>query len=178
MSAVLTVSLDGYLDDKRLSYGSPPDSDLTVESFPVFSPVPSIRHHDGSDPSAADQSVTIGGPHTIATNVAGTMLLITQPSSTATTPTTVTTTTTAASNTTPSSPPHAPELQQQQLLQPGRVQMRQHRRQSSINTVSWTDQGGDSSSLRPLSYNLDPSDVRLCFGCFCVCVSLVPPISV
>lgn len=38
--------------------------------------------------------------------------------------------------------------------------MRQHRRQSSINTVSWTDQG-DSTSVRPLSYNLDPSDVRL-----------------
>lgn len=44
-------------------------------------------------------------------------------------------------------------------LQPGGVQLRQHRRQSSINTVSWTDQG-DSTSARPLSYNLDPSDVR------------------
>lgn len=47
MSAVLTVSLEGYLDPQRLSFGSPPGSDITLphrpcseESFPVFSPIP------------------------------------------------------------------------------------------------------------------------------------------
>lgn len=53
MSAVLTVSLDGYLDEKRISFGSPPGSELNVlpqarpcseESFPVFSPLPIVRH--------------------------------------------------------------------------------------------------------------------------------------
>lgn len=47
----------------------------------------------------------------------------------------------------------------QHTLQPG-VHLRQHRRQSSINTVSWTDQGDSGSGrVRPLSNNLDPSDV-------------------
>lgn len=50
----------------------------------------------------------------------------------------------------------------QNTLQPG-VHLRQHRRQSSINTVSWTDQGDNSSGrIRPLSNNLDRSDVRIC----------------
>lgn len=47
MSAILTVSLEGYLDPQRLSFGSPPGSDITLphrpcseESFPVFSPIP------------------------------------------------------------------------------------------------------------------------------------------
>ncbi len=45
-------------------------------------------------------------------------------------------------------------------LQPGAA--RGHRRQSSVNTVSWTDQGDSSvGRSRPLSNNLDPSDVRL-----------------
>lgn len=44
-------------------------------------------------------------------------------------------------------------------LQP--VVPRSHRRQSSVNTVSWTDQGDSSvGRSRPLSNNLDPSDVR------------------
>lgn len=50
MSAVLTVSLDGYLDTQRLSFGSPPGSEITMpqvpssdESYPVFSPVPGVR---------------------------------------------------------------------------------------------------------------------------------------
>lgn len=47
MSAVMTVSLDGYLDPQRLSFGSPPGSEIVLqqgpcseESFPVFSPLP------------------------------------------------------------------------------------------------------------------------------------------
>lgn len=152
LSAVLTVSLDGYLDDKRMSYGSPPDSELTIESFPVFSPSPSIRRNgggggptNGSDPSDVCSPSVGPTPPVPAT----TMLMITLPPQT----TPIPTTTTTAAAVSPQPP------QQQHTLQPGGVQMRQHRRQSSINTVSWTDQGGDSSSLRPLSYNLDPSDV-------------------
>lgn len=60
-------------------------------------------------------------------------------------------------------PAPAPSLVQQDTLKPGgAVHMRQHRRQSSINTVSWTDQGPveiASGRPRPLSNNLDPSDV-------------------
>lgn len=49
MSAILTVSLDGYLDPQRISFESPPGSDIVVppqqhsasdESYPVFSPIP------------------------------------------------------------------------------------------------------------------------------------------
>lgn len=42
----MTVSLEGYLEPQRLSFGSPPGSDLLPripsldESFPVFSPPP------------------------------------------------------------------------------------------------------------------------------------------
>ena len=44
----MTVSLDGYLEPQRLSFGSPPGSELIPggpssnddESFPVFSPPP------------------------------------------------------------------------------------------------------------------------------------------
>lgn len=42
----MTVSLDGYLEPQRLSFGSPPGSELLPrilsldESFPVFSPPP------------------------------------------------------------------------------------------------------------------------------------------
>lgn len=49
MSAVLTVSLDGYLDHQQISYGSPPSSEIAVrrgpsseESYPVFSPLPTV----------------------------------------------------------------------------------------------------------------------------------------
>lgn len=50
MSAVLTVSLEGYLDHQQISYGSPPSSDIAVrrgpsseESYPVFSPLPTVN---------------------------------------------------------------------------------------------------------------------------------------
>lgn len=45
-SAILTVSLEGYLEPTRISFGSPPSSDLNPrgisldETFPVFSPPP------------------------------------------------------------------------------------------------------------------------------------------
>lgn len=45
-SALMTVSLDGYLEPKRMSFESPPHSDLNQrapsldDSFPVFSPPP------------------------------------------------------------------------------------------------------------------------------------------
>lgn len=45
-SAILTVSLEGYLEPTRISFGSPPNSDLNPhgvssdETFPVFSPPP------------------------------------------------------------------------------------------------------------------------------------------
>lgn len=46
-SALMTVSLDGYLDPQRFSFSSPPESDLANrisspdETYPVFSPPPS-----------------------------------------------------------------------------------------------------------------------------------------
>lgn len=45
-SAVMTVSLDAYLDTQRISYGSPADFDMIPrisspdDTFPVFSPPP------------------------------------------------------------------------------------------------------------------------------------------
>lgn len=44
-SAVLTISLDAYLDSQRISYGSPADFDMPRisspdDTFPVFSPPP------------------------------------------------------------------------------------------------------------------------------------------
>lgn len=167
MSAVLTVSLDGYLDDKRMSYGSPPNSDLTMESFPVFSPVPSIRHDNdssGTPPSdrrPANEEQPPAAPTAAATTTtsAGAMLTITMPSSvSSTSPTTAANTSITASPLAAAAAVAAATIHSN-TLQPGGVQMRQHRRQSSINTVSWTDQGGDNSSMRPLSYTLDPSDV-------------------
>lgn len=54
-SAVMTVSLEGYLEPTRISFGSPPSSELNPrgpspdETFPVFSPPPYDRRaHDRS----------------------------------------------------------------------------------------------------------------------------------
>lgn len=50
-SAVMTVSLEGYLEPTRISFGSPPSSELNPrgpspdETFPVFSPPPYDRGH-------------------------------------------------------------------------------------------------------------------------------------
>lgn len=48
-SAIMTVSLEGYLEPTRISFGSPPSSELNPrgpspdETFPVFSPPPYER---------------------------------------------------------------------------------------------------------------------------------------
>lgn len=129
-SAIMTVShsLDAYLEPNRLSYSSPPASDLiqqghsSDESYPVFSPMPASRKQ----------------------SLQSSALVPVLPATTSATGTTTTTTT--SSNT----------------LQPGGF-VRQHRRQSSINTVSFTDQGETSSGrIRQMSTNLDPSHVS-CF---------------
>lgn len=56
-SAVMTVSLEGYLEPTRISFGSPPSSELNPrgpspdETFPVFSPPP-------YDQGPSDRSLT------------------------------------------------------------------------------------------------------------------------
>lgn len=119
-------SLDAYLEPNRLSFSSPPASELiqqghsSDDSYPVFSPVPASRKQ-----SIQSNALVPAVPAT--TSATGT-------------------TTTTSSNT----------------LQPGSF-VRQHRRQSSINTVSFTDQGETSSArIRQMSTNLDPSHVS-CF---------------
>lgn len=116
----VSQSLDAYLEPNRLSFSSPPASELmpqghsSEDSYPVFSPLPLSRKES------------------IQSNA---LAIVPTPTTTATT--------TTSSNT----------------LQPGSF-VRQHRRQSSINTVSWTDQGETSSGrIRHISTNLDPSNV-------------------
>lgn len=61
-SAVMTVSLEGYLEPTRISFGSPPSSELNPrgpspdETFPVFSPPPYDR-------GPADRSLTFSMRH-------------------------------------------------------------------------------------------------------------------
>lgn len=56
-SALMTVSLDAYLEPRRISFESPPSSDLLPraqspeESYPVFSPPPIRRRHTVASPS-------------------------------------------------------------------------------------------------------------------------------
>nr|CAI5853648.1 unnamed protein product [Callosobruchus analis] len=68
-SAVMTVSLEGYLEPQRLSFSSPPNSELNPrpaspdDSFPVFSPPP--YNHAPSDilvPPAASGGRTAANP--------------------------------------------------------------------------------------------------------------------
>lgn len=115
-------SLDAYLEPNRLSFSSPPASEIVQqghdsdESYPVFSPSVASRIQS------------------FQSNIIMAAAIPTTTSATATT-------TTTSSNT----------------LQPGGF-VRQHRRQSSINTVSFTDQGETSSArIRQHSTNLDPS---------------------
>lgn len=60
-SAVMTVSLEGYLEPTRISFGSPPSSELNPrgpspdETFPVFSPPPYDR--GPADRSFASSSI-------------------------------------------------------------------------------------------------------------------------
>lgn len=48
----------------------------------------------------------------------------------------------------------------QNLRQLTAMQTRQHRRQSSLNTVSWPDQTDINVRVRRLSNTLNPPDVR------------------
>lgn len=56
-SALMTVSLDAYLEPRRISFESPPSSELMPrapspeESYPVFSPPPIRRRHTVASPS-------------------------------------------------------------------------------------------------------------------------------
>lgn len=126
-------SLDAYLDTTRLSFSSPPVSELqqnSDDSYPVFSPLHQSRKQ-------SIQSNTIVPPG-VPINVAGA-------SGGAVTSTAATST--ANTNT----------------LQPGGF-VRQHRRQSSVNTVSWTDQGDPvTGKVRRLSTTLNPSNVSFQF---------------
>ncbi|KAM3964791.1 LOW QUALITY PROTEIN: uncharacterized protein ACR2FA_001182 [Aphomia sociella] len=56
-SALMTVSLDAYLEPRRISFESPPSSELLPraqspeESYPVFSPPPIRRRHTVASPT-------------------------------------------------------------------------------------------------------------------------------
>lgn len=118
-------SLDAYLEPTRLSFSSPPISELqqgSEESYPVFSPLHQSRKQ------SLQSNVVPSGALISTTTAAGT--------------TATTTTTTTSTHT----------------LQPGSF-VRQHRRQSSVNTVSWTDQGDATTGRRRLSTTLNPSNV-------------------
>ena len=60
-SAILTVSLDGYLEPTRISFGSPPSSELNPrgpspdETFPVFSPPPYDQPQPSDRPSISNR---------------------------------------------------------------------------------------------------------------------------
>lgn len=57
-SALMTVSLDAYLEPRRISFESPPSSELLAratspeESYPVFSPPPIRRRHTVASPAS------------------------------------------------------------------------------------------------------------------------------
>lgn len=113
-------SLDAYLEPTRLSFSSPPVSELTQEeeSYPVFSPLHQSRKQSLQSNVVPPSGALVNAP----------------------------TTTSSGTNT----------------LQPGSF-VRQHRRQSSVNTVSWTDQGDATTGrVRRLSTTLNPSNVS-CF---------------
>ncbi|CAG4998121.1 unnamed protein product, partial [Parnassius apollo] len=64
-SALMTVSLDAYLEPRRISFESPPSSDLLPraqspeESYPVFSPPPIRRRHTVASPSLLHRTSVI-----------------------------------------------------------------------------------------------------------------------
>lgn len=66
-SAIMTVSLEGYLEPQRISFSSPPNSELNPrppspdESFPVFSPPP-YESAVGSQPPTHHRQSSIGPP--------------------------------------------------------------------------------------------------------------------
>ncbi|XP_061378195.1 piezo-type mechanosensitive ion channel component isoform X1 [Danaus plexippus] len=79
-SALMTVSLDAYLEPRRISFESPPSSDLLPraqspeESYPVFSPPPIRRRHTVASPSLLQRTSIISHssraePHSHHTSV-------------------------------------------------------------------------------------------------------------
>lgn len=64
-SALMTVSLDAYLEPRRISFESPPSSELLPrahspeESYPVFSPPPLRRRHTVASPSLLQRTSII-----------------------------------------------------------------------------------------------------------------------
>ncbi|CAK1550113.1 unnamed protein product [Leptosia nina] len=64
-SALMTVSLDSYLEPRRISFESPPSSELLPraqspeESYPVFSPPPIRRRHTVASPSVLQRTSII-----------------------------------------------------------------------------------------------------------------------
>ncbi|RZC37773.1 piezo-type mechanosensitive ion channel component 2 [Asbolus verrucosus] len=72
-SAVMTVSLEGYLEPQRMSFSSPPNSELNPrppspdDSFPVFSPppydaAPPYAEAVSEPPAAVQRQTSIGPP--------------------------------------------------------------------------------------------------------------------
>lgn len=65
-SAIMTVSLDGYLEPQRMSFSSPPNSELNPrppspdDSFPVFSPPPYAEAVSGEMQNVAEAPATGG----------------------------------------------------------------------------------------------------------------------
>ncbi|CAB3230721.1 unnamed protein product [Arctia plantaginis] len=59
-SALMTVSLDAYLEPRRISFESPPSSELlqrtSPESYPVFSPPPIRRRNTVASPSVLQRT--------------------------------------------------------------------------------------------------------------------------
>lgn len=64
-SALMTVSLDAYLEPRRISFESPPGSEMLQrthspsESYPVFSPPPIRRRHTLASPSVLQPRTSI-----------------------------------------------------------------------------------------------------------------------
>lgn len=62
-SALMTVSLDAYLEPRRISFESPPSSELRPqsqeESYPVFSPPPIRRRHTLASPTVPHRTSII-----------------------------------------------------------------------------------------------------------------------
>lgn len=128
-SAIMTVSLDAYLDPHRISYGSPADYEMVPrisspdDTFPVFSPPPFDvktsasclckrfhlnNFHQDHDPHVIDQNMLVppnlnGGGSSSGSSIGGN----------------------------------------------GQPPGRRHRRLSSLNTVSWPNQHDLAISPRP-----------------------------
>lgn len=148
----MTHSLDAYLEPTRLSFSSPPISELTQpgsdESYPVFSPLHQSRKESFQSNVVCGGEMNNVNPATTQATATGTM----------TTTTTMTVTALATTNAIATGATSTSGTNN--TLQPVSF-VRQHRRQSSVNTVSWTDQGEAATvgRVRRLSTQLIPSNV-------------------